>query len=157
MKALKLTAAVVAGLAAGAASAQQAPNTSGQQQQSASFELAVCNMSAFQGVFVALMHKQDAQKWVVDGWYAVPDSGCSLLGTFLRDTVYYYAESNDGASWRAADTDQSVTPQCIDHNKLFTGPAGATSCPPGEVGVKFRTIKVPANQARLTWALTGSR
>src|SRR5262249_28255763 len=89
MKALKLAAAVVVGtlavLVAGVPEAQQAPSPSSQQQQpSASAEVAVCNMSAFQGVFVALMHKQDAQKWVVEGWYAVPDSGCTLLGSFLR-------------------------------------------------------------------------
>jgi len=162
MKALKLAAAVVVGtlavLVAGVPEAQQAPSPSSQQQQpSASAEVAVCNMSAFQGVFVALMHKQDAQKWVVEGWYAVPDSGCTLLGSFLRDTVYYYAESNDGAAWRAADTDQSVTPQCVDRVKLFQGPAGVTSCPPGEVAVKFRTMKIPGNQNRVTWTLTGSR
>jgi uncharacterized membrane protein len=157
MKALKIAAVILASIVgvccAGALYAQQRPPA----QQNATFELAMCNMSDFQGVFVALMHKQDAQKWIVNGWYAIPDQGCTFLGSFLRDTVYYYAESNDNAVWRGADTDQSVVPQCIDHDKLFQGPAGVKSCPAGEVGIKFRTIKVSPTTTRLTLPLTGRK
>ena len=155
MRTLKSTAAALAGAlavcCADVSPAQQGP------QQNSNFELAICNMSDFQGVFVALMHKQDAQRWIVDGWYAIPDRGCTLTGSFARDTVYYYAESNDGGVWRGADTDQSVVPQCIDRAKLFQGPAGVTPCPAGEVGVKFRTIRVSATAPRLTFTLTGSK
>src|ERR1700682_3879581 len=60
-----------------------------EQQQTQTFELAVCNLSDFQGVFVALRHKQNTQKWAVDGWYAIPDGGCTFIGSYLRDTIYY--------------------------------------------------------------------
>src|SRR5262249_36024248 len=55
-----------------------------QQKPNPTFELAMCNLSDFQGVFVALRHKQDAQKWTVDGWYAIPDGGCTFIGGVFR-------------------------------------------------------------------------
>jgi uncharacterized membrane protein len=119
------------------------------------FELAVCNLSDFQGVFLALKHRQDAQKWVVDGWYAVPDGGCTFIGSFLRDSVYYYAESNDGAYWAAAATDQTAQPECVDHDKWFQQTAGG--CASGQETVKFKMIPVPSNLPRLTYTLSGSR
>ena len=62
------------------------------QQQSQTFQLAFCNISAYSNVTVALVHKKDAEKWAVDGWYPVSDNRCTVVGTFQRDTVYYFAE-----------------------------------------------------------------
>ena len=47
------------------------------QQQSQDFQLAFCNISAFSAVVVALVRKEDAERWVVDGWYPVPNGGCA--------------------------------------------------------------------------------
>lgn len=128
-----------------------------EQQQNQTFELAVCNLSDFQGVFFALKHRQAGQKWMVNGWYAIPDGGCTFIGSFPRDTVYYYAESNDGASWAATDTDQTGQKECIDHEKWFQQTAGGPSCSPGQAPANFRLITIPANLPRLTFSLTGKR
>jgi uncharacterized membrane protein len=133
---------------AGSSHAQQKPNPT--------FELAMCNLSDFQGVFVALRHKQNAQKWAVDGWYAIPDGGCTFIGTFLRDTIYYFGESNDGAVWSAADTDKTAAAECIDLEKTFKRASGG-SCAEGQLTARFRLITVPANLSRLTFTLTGRR
>src|SRR5215472_5863701 len=103
MKAWKSAAVILASLGAAFAGSSHA-----QQKQNPTFELAMCNLSDFQGMFVALRHKRDVQKWAVDGWYAIPDGGCTLIGSFLRDTIYYVAESNDGGHWTAADTDKTA-------------------------------------------------
>jgi len=125
-------------------------------QQSQTFELAACNMSDFRGVFMALRHKQDAQHWQVDGWYAIPDGGCAFIGTYLRDTFYYYAESNDNAQWSANDNDQTGQAECVNHDQWFTEPGGAP-CAQGLASVRFRMVQVPANMARYTYTLTGKR
>jgi uncharacterized membrane protein len=148
MKALKLAAAVVCSALSGSAYGQQNPNPT--------FELAMCNLSDFQGVFVALRHKQDARKWAVDGWYAIPDGGCTFIGTFLRDTIYYFAESNDGGVWSAAETDKTAAPECIDLDKTFKRVSGG-SCPADQLTARFRLITVPANLPRLTYTLTRRR
>jgi len=135
-------------LCTGSSHAQQTPDPT--------FELAMCNLSDFQGVFVALRHKQDAQKWTVDGWYAIPDGGCTFIGSFLRDTIYYFGESNDGAIWSAADTDNTGAAECIDLEKTFRRASGG-SCAAGQVSARFRLITVPANLSRLTFTLTGRR
>jgi Protein of unknown function (DUF1036) len=127
------------------------------QQDTQKFEIAFCNISAFTDVAVALMYKQDAQKWWVAGWYPLPDGGCNLLGSFLRDSIYYYAEGSKGAVWRAADNDQTAASKCVDHNKAFEGDAGTPSCPTGQAAVRFKLIKIPAGTPRLTWTLTGGK
>jgi len=129
---------------------------SSRAQQGQTFELAVCNMSEFQGVFMAVRHKQDAQRWQVDGWYAIPDGGCTFIGTFPRDTFYYYAESNDGGEWSAVSSDQTGQPECVNHAQWFTE-AGGAQCTQCQENVRFRMIKVPANQARFTQTLTGKK
>ena len=140
-------------LLVGSAHAQQPPA----QPQNPTFELAVCNLSDFEGVYLALKHKQGAQSWVVDGWYGIPDGGCTLIGTFPRDTIYYYAESNDGANWGAASTDQTAPSECVDHDKWFKQAAGGSTCPAGQAGARFRMITVAPNLPRLTYSLTGKR
>jgi uncharacterized membrane protein len=153
MKAFKLAAAAVCGTLGGAF----AGSSHAQQTQNPTFELAMCNLSDFQGVFVALRYKQDAQIWAVEGWFAIPDGGCAFIGSFLRDTIYYFAESIDGGVWRAADTDKTATSGCIDHNKRFKWVENGSSCPAGQVTAKFRLITVPTNLSRLTYTLTGRR
>ncbi len=155
MKAMKLAVAVACS-ALGVSSS----DLSHAQQQSQTFQLAFCNISAYSNVVVALVHKQDGEKWAVGGWYPVPDNGCTLVGSFLRDTIYYFAEGSRGnttASWAAPDTDQNATSQCIDHNKTFQAAAGVPSCPAGQEAVRFRMINIPPNKPRITWTLTGGK
>jgi uncharacterized membrane protein len=127
------------------------------QQQSSKFQLAFCNISTFNNVRVALAYRQDAQQWVLDGWYPVPDGGCTLLGSFLRDTIYYYAENDRGVKWRSSDTDKTAMLQCIDHEKAFRATASVPACPADQEPARFRMIKISPNQARLTWTLSGGR
>jgi hypothetical protein len=152
MKKLMFAIPICSALAAAAAPpshAQQKPNT---------FEMAFCNMSDFQSIWVALMHKKDAQTWAVDGWYPIPDYGCAPVGSFLRDTVYYFAYSSDGAVWQAGADDKTASAQCVDTNKWFQQPAsGVPTCPTGQQSVRFRLLTAPANAPTLTWTLTGSK
>jgi uncharacterized membrane protein len=129
-----------------------------QDQPNATFQLAFCNLSDYDAVLVALMHKADAQNWTVDGWYPIPDRGCAPIGNFLRDKIFYFARGSSGAVWRAADNDQTASVQCVDYNKWFRLPSvGSASCPAGQTSVRFRALTVPASQARLTWTLTGTK
>jgi uncharacterized membrane protein len=129
------------------------------QQQNQDFQLAFCNISAYTNVLVSVAHRQDGQSWRVDGWYPIPDFGCALIGSFQRDTVYYYANgrTSDGrvVAWSAADTDQTATSQCIDRDKFFQATAGVPSCPSGQELAKFKMIKVAPDRSRITWTLTG--
>jgi uncharacterized membrane protein len=152
MNGVRLLAAVVFTLAgAPGARSQTLP-----QNQSATFELAMCNLSDFKGAFVALAHKQDAQKWLVEGWYAIPDGGCTFIGTFLRDTIYFYGHSNDNGVWGAAATDQTSRAECIDPNQWFQVADGPT-CSTGQVAARFLLISVAASTSRLTYTLTGKK
>ena len=152
MKVSRLAAAVFCS----ALSALFAGSSHSQQRPDPTFELAMCNLSDFQGVFVALRHRQNAQKWAVDGWYAIPDGGCTFIGSFLRDAIYYFGESNDGAVWSAADTDRTGAAECIDLEKTFKRASGGP-CAADQVSARFRLITVPANLSRLTFTLTGRR
>jgi uncharacterized membrane protein len=132
------------------APAQQSPNET--------FEMAFCNNSDYTNILVALTYKKDAQNWESAGWYPIPDSGCAIVGRFLRDTIYYYAFSRDGGVWRAPDDDQTSSSQCVDQNKWFkTVAAGVTACPAGQQSVRFRMLKIAADLSRRTWTLTGSK
>lgn len=127
------------------------------QQPAPTFEFAMCNMSDYGGVFVALRQKQDGQKWTVSGWYPLPDRGCTFLGRFRRDIIYYYAKSDKGVSWSPDANDQSASTQCVDQNKYFQGASDVGTCPAGQVAVRFRILQVPANLSRRTQTLTGSK
>jgi uncharacterized membrane protein len=152
MKAWKIAIAGVCCCASGALSA-----TSAMAQASQTFQLAVCNISAFSDVYVAITAKADGQRWTVSGWYPIPDSGCTLVGTFPRDTVYYYARGSDKAVWAAPDNDQNGSSQCVDGDKFFTAAAGVPACPAGQQAVRFRMLKAQANQPRVTFTLTGGK
>jgi uncharacterized membrane protein len=121
------------------------------------FQLAFCNISAYSDVYVAITSRKDAQTWTVSGWYQIPDSGCTLVGSFPADTVYYYARGSNGAVWSAADDDQTGTGQCVDLQQWFTASAGVPTCPTGQQVGRFKMIKAQANQGRLTWTLTGGK
>ena len=121
------------------------------------FELAMCNISGVPGIFVALAHRHEAQQWQVDGWYAVPDWACVLIGSFLRDTVYVYGESREGTAWKPVETDRSGRLECVDHRKWFYAVAGTRDCAPGQTRVRFRMLEIAPDKDRLTWSITGSR
>lgn len=129
------------------------------QQTTQEFQLAFCNMSNFSRVRVAIAHRLDAQRWAVDGWYPVPNYGCSIASTFKGDSVYYYAfgENRDGryVFWEAAENDKTASSQCVDHNKFFRLTAGLPTCATGHDTAQFRVIRANPNQSRTTFTLTG--
>jgi uncharacterized membrane protein len=128
------------------------------QQPNQDFQLAFCNTSSYGHVLVSLAYRLDAQRWRVDGWYPLPDYGCALVGSFQRDTVYYFAhgQTSDGraVTWAAPDTDQTATAQCVDREKFFGTATGVPTCPTGQELARFRMLKVPPNTARITWTLS---
>jgi uncharacterized membrane protein len=127
------------------------------QPQNATGGLAMCNMSDFSRVFVAVISRQSAQNWVVKGWHALPNSGCSFVGTFpLGDTVYYYAQG-DGVNWAAPESDQSAVAQCIDRDKHFEFVSSNRACPSGQSLARFRMLTLDADDPLFTWTLTGKR
>jgi len=126
-----------------------------QTPQTDRFELALCNISNVPGVFAALVHQREAQQWQVVGWYAVPDWGCVLIGSFLRGGVHVYAESRQGGAWKPVETDRSGRLECVDHRKWFYAVAGARECAPGQTRVRFRALQVAPDDARLTWSIGG--
>lgn len=152
MRAIGVTCAFVCGLWAISAAI---PSRS-QPAQVSTFGFAVCNMSSSPSVFVAVDFEADAAHWKVEGWHAVPDKGCALIGTYPRDTIYYYAVASTGAAWRGADTDQTAKPLCIDRAKWFESTIESATCPAGQTSVRFKMIKIAPNLPRLTWTLTGS-
>jgi uncharacterized membrane protein len=133
------------------------PPADAQPPQAGTFELAMCNISNVPSVFVALAHRDDAQNWRIEGWYAIPDWGCALIGKFMRDTIHVYAEGQDGSSWKAVETDRSGRAECVDHKKWFAAVAGASTCEPGQTRVRFRMLQIAPDEARLTWSITGAR
>jgi uncharacterized membrane protein len=130
-----------------------------QQQTAPDFQLAFCNMSSFSRVLVAVAHRLDAQRWAVEGWYPVPDGGCSIAGVFKGGTVYYYAfgETREGryVFWEAPENDKAASAQCVDHKKFFQLTAGVPTCAAGQDLARFRTIRATPNQFRTTFTLTG--
>jgi uncharacterized membrane protein len=129
------------------------------QQGTQEFQLAFCNMSSFSRVLVAIAHRQDGQRWAVDGWYPVPNYGCAVAGTFKGDSVYYYAfgETRDGrfVFWEAEQNDKAASTQCVDHNKFFRLSGGLPTCAAGQDTARFRIIRAIPNRYRTTFTLTG--
>ena len=131
-------------------------NPSRAEQQNR-FQLAFCNISALTDVMVALIHKRDAQTWTVEGWYPIPDNSCTLLGSFMRDTVYWYGEginkNRQRTWWVPAETDKNASSQCIDRDKTFRASTGSPACPTGQVLAKFLMLTIPPDLPRLTFTL----
>jgi uncharacterized membrane protein len=157
IRALRTTAALAAGalvlFAAGAPSAQPQGGSGG------TFQLAFCNISGFQTARVAITHRKDAQRWAVDGWFPIPDGGCSIIGTFQLDTVYYYAMASNPSNgntvyWGAADDDKTATSQCIDEEKAFSTWAAVPNCPAQQSPKRFRALKVNPNTRTFTFTLS---
>jgi hypothetical protein len=130
-----------------------------QQKQRQAFSLAFCNQSAFGNVRVALLAQllEDPQKWKILGWFAIPKDGCNLIGTFHGDRAYYYAEGKNGTvAWRARDTDQTASKQCIDRINAFQLDAGG-KCNSDQVAVNFIRMSVDPASAGITQHLTGGQ
>lgn len=130
---------------------------SAQQQQPKTFQLAFCNVSAATPIWIAIMHRKDASKWAVEGWYPLLGTGCSILGSFQLDTFYFYAfgiRNNRWVVWSPADGDQSASTQCVDRDQAFTGVLGGTpDCPKGQVAVRFRKLQLKDDTQAFTFTL----
>jgi hypothetical protein len=128
-----------------------------QQQQTDTFTLSLCNRSAATKVHMALGVQlvggpQDLQAL---GWFAVPDGGCDLIGTFRGDRVYWYAEgvnNNRTWVWSAADTDQTALRQCINPVNAFQLPA-TTRCQSGQKLISFRRWNIDSSLSNVTITL----
>jgi hypothetical protein len=132
-----------------------------QRQQSKTFSLAVCNMSAISDVYAAILVQpiDDAQQWRSYGWYGIPDSGCNVIGSFHGDRAYVYAEGsskNGKVSWSANDRDKTGAKQCIHPEKAFDLAATA-KCQPGHTAVNFIRWNIGPDQWNATWRLTGGK
>lgn len=125
-----------------------------QQKQQQTFNFAACNLSAATNVYIALMVREvnDPQKWQVHGWFPLPDGGCNYIGSFYGDSFYWYAFGNSNNVWSAADTDRTMSKQCIDSVHAFDEWAGAT-CQAGQVVVNFRRWDVDPSSAGVTLKL----
>jgi hypothetical protein len=111
------------------------------QQQTDNFTLSLCNRSAATNVHMALAVQQvgSSQDLQALGWFAVPDGGCDLIGTFRGDHLYWYAEgvnNNKTKVWSALDTDQTALKQCINPVNAFQLPATAR-CQSGQKLINF--------------------
>ena len=112
-----------------------------QQQQTDHFTLSLCNRSAVTKVHMALgvqLVEGPAELQAL-GWFAVPDGGCDLIGTFRGDRLYFYAEgvsNNRTLAWSAPDTDQTGLKQCINPVNAFQLPATAR-CQSGQKSINF--------------------
>ena len=131
------------------------------QQSQTRVQLAFCNLSSNTGVRVAIMHRVDAQKWVVDGWYPVPNDGCTVIGSFNADAVYYYgighrreADRLLTSVWSAAENDQTGTSQCLDDDKAFSITSGAPECAADQRRGRFKLVKFPSDTRLVTRTLT---
>jgi hypothetical protein len=115
-----------------------------EQPKNTSFKLTLCNMSQFRLVRAAIVYQKDEKNWTVEGWHPLPDYGCSIIGTFRGDSIFYFAFGfgSDGKPvfWSAGDDDKSATSQCVDGAKSFSAAIGSPTCPTGQTQVKFRKL-----------------
>jgi hypothetical protein len=128
-----------------------------QQQQKPQFSFSVCNESKVTNAYASLMAKlpEDPQKWVVYGWFPIPDGACTMVGTLYGDRLYFYAMGTSGkdkVSWSAKDTDPDVSKQCVDPVNGFQLPAGSR-CQTSQTLVNFRRIDADPLNSGLTFHL----
>jgi uncharacterized membrane protein len=141
---------------------QQAAALAQQQQaQKPLFTFSICNESKVTNAYASLMARlpEDPQKWVVYGWFPIPDGACSMIGTLYGDRLYFYAmavNGNDKSVWAAQDSDQNASKQCIDPINGYQVPAG-TRCGTGQVLVNFSRIDLSPIETGITWHLTGGK
>ena len=130
-----------------------------QTQQSKSFSLAICNLSAFTNVSAAILVRplNDPQQWRSYGWFSIPNNGCNVIGSFYGDRAYVYAEGNNGKiAWRASDIDKTAAKQCIHPENAFEIVA-TTKCQPGQVAVNFIRRDLAPDAWGYTWRLVGGK
>jgi uncharacterized membrane protein len=107
------------------------------------FSFQACNASPVRNVSLAILSKGDANAstWHLEGWYNLPDGGCSDLGGYWRDRVYVFAMGDDGAFWGGEDTSQ-----CVNLTARFERTVRAAyDCSNGETSVGMSAFIVPAD------------
>jgi hypothetical protein len=122
-----------------------------QAQSNAWFGLSVCNASGVKNVQAAIASRatQNGNGTRVVGWYSIPDTGCTDLGTYWRDRVYIFAIAADtGDVWTSDATVQCVKPEAFDqtHN-------GNYNCGANEVAVGFMEAVASPNDAQVVFTL----
>jgi hypothetical protein len=137
--------------------AQATALTQQQQAQTQTFSLSACNLSTVTNVNVSLAIRQvnDPTKWVVYGWFPIPDGGCNYIGPFYGDSFYWYAFGNNNTEWSADDSDKSATKQCIDTTNAFSEAAGAV-CTANQKAVNFLRKQIDPSSDGLTLRLTAN-
>jgi hypothetical protein len=154
---MKLSTGAAVALAALLALLAPGPSGAQPQQGAKTFQLAFCNVSRARPVYIAITRRKDGERWAVEGWYPLLDFGCSIIGNFEADTVYFYAigiRNNQYVTWGGAENDETAATQCIDRNKAFGGfIAAAPGCPAGQTSVRFLRLKVPQDAPRYTFTL----
>jgi hypothetical protein len=132
-----------------------------QKQQTQSFTLSVCNLSAFNSVSVAVLVRpiNDPQKWWSFGWFPVANDGCNVIGSFYGDRAYLFAQgrTSDGkvVTW-SAQGDKNAARQCIHPQNAFDI-AATTKCQPGQVAVDFIRRDLSPDAFGYTWRLSGGK
>jgi Protein of unknown function (DUF1036) len=128
-----------------------------QQTQTRTFTLAACNLSKVTNVNVALAVRQvnDPSKWIVYGWFPIPDAGCNYIGPFYGDSFYWYGFGSNNTEWVAEDSDKSATKQCIDTHNAFNETAGAV-CRSGQQPVNFLHRQLDPSSDGVTLRLTAN-
>jgi Protein of unknown function (DUF1036) len=119
------------------------------------FILSVCNKSGVKNVWMAFASLKDPKTWHVHGWYKVTDAGCSSMGEFYRDTIYYFAGDGElKTTWSGESTEQCVNPS----NQFDYVAAGAVrgqphQCKPEEALVGFDTLTVKPSSPKFELTL----
>jgi hypothetical protein len=128
-----------------------------QQQEKQGFTLAACNQSKSASAALALLVRliDEPQQWRALGWFAIPDGGCEMIGSFFGDHLFWYAEAKPGV-WRAPDTDRTAAKQCIDRVNSFNVVADSR-CPRGYVPVNFIRRDLNPSVSAVTLRLTGGK
>src|SRR5579862_7154480 len=128
-----------------------------QQTQTRTFTLAACNLSTVTNVNVALAVRQvsDPSKWIVYGWFPIPDAGCNYIGPFYGDSFYWYGFGSNNTAWVADDSDKTATKQCIDTSNAFNEAAGAVYTA-GQQPVNFLRKDIDPSSDGVTLRLTAN-
>ena len=114
-----------------------------QAQTAEWFSFEVCNSSSVRNVSIAILSKNDlnGSSWHLAGWYIIPDGGCTTIGGYWRDRVYFYGQGDDGAYWTGNDT-----PQCVNLTARFERTVTqGYECSRGETSVGMSLVLIPAN------------
>jgi uncharacterized membrane protein len=122
-----------------------------QQLKEPVFGFSFCNFSKHPDLSLALMSKSmDApHAWRTEGWFGIADGGCSFIGSFYGDKIYFYAETSDKMSVAASSTDPTASKQCVDATKSFGLNAGSP-CRAGQKLVNFIMREIDPTAATVT-------